>query len=233
MPPTQEKSVLIIGILAVAFILGVVLYVALTEDVASPLPPAAAPRGASSPVPNPIVDTPIAPEETLPPGSAGGAPPPPGWNTYRSARNGFFIRYPTRYFISNITEAPDGTFIRLNKTADRAKVNDLVLDRTAHLQFVALSNAAGLTLQGLAQIWGESQASSRFRTADSCRVKAIAGKSGLYCAFYAGVEHGGYRKNAFVSHAGRAYRFDVSSATNSDSIQRDFDAILSTLGWTN
>lgn len=234
MPPRQEKTVLIIGIVAVALILGVVVYFALTDVSVTTPAPIGAPGGAPAPVPNPIVDIPIAPPgDATPPGSAGGAPPASGWNTYRNARLGFSIRYPTRYFISNTTEAPDGTFVRLNKTADRAKVNDLVLDRTAHLQFVALANTTGLSLQGLAQLWGESQAGSRFRTADSCRVKTIAGESGLSCTFYAGTEHGGYRKSAFVSHRGRAYRFDVSSTVNSDPIQSDFDAILSTVGWTN
>ena len=234
MLPGQEKSIFIIGVVAVALILGVVLYVALIDDLSSLFPPVAAPGGERAPVPNPIIGIPVAPSgETIPPGSMGGTPPASGWHTYRSARNGFSIRYPTSYFISGTIEAPDGTFVRLNKTADRAKVDDLVLDRTAHLQFVALSNTVGLSLQGLAQRWGESQAGSRFRTADSCRSKTIAGESGLYCSFYASVENGGYRKSAFVSHAGRAYRFDVSSATNNDPIQRDFDSILSTLGWTN
>lgn len=234
MPPAQEKGVLVIGIVSVALILGIVFYFAVTGDSMPLVSPGTAPGQEPTAVPNPIVDTPIAPpEETAPPGSGGGPPPASGWNTYRSVRLGFSIRYPTRYFISSTVEAPDGTYIRLNKTSDRAKVDDLVLDRTSHLQFVALTNRTGLTLQGLAQLWGEAQASSRFRTADSCRAKTIAGEGGLSCVFYAGVEHGGYRKSAFVSHAGRAYRFDVSSATNSDPIQRDFDSVLSTLGWTN
>lgn len=235
MPPRQEKGILIIGIVSVALILGIVFYFAFTGDATPFSPSDTAPGAKPTVVPNPIGGMPVAPpEETAPPGSGGGTPSASGasgWNAYRSIRLGFAIRYPARYFISSTTEAPDGTYIRLNKISDRAKVNDLVLDRTAHLEFVALANKTGLTLQGLAQTWGESQAGSAFRTADSCR--PFRGESGLSCVFYASVEHGGYRKGVFASHAGRAYRFDVSSLTNNDPIQRDFDSILATLAWTN
>jgi len=143
---------------------------------------------------------------------------------------GLSATYPETYYISSAMAAGTDVVVRINKTADAPKIKVGTLDTAPFIELVSTNDLAG-NLHGNAQIWGEQQMGSRFRTVDSCQDRTFLSAPALSCTFYAGTVHGGYRKVIFVNHGAKLYRFNVGSAMNNDPIQRDFDFIVSSIRW--
>jgi len=153
--------------------------------------------------------------------------------TYQSADLGLSFRYPDRYFVSWPVPSSTSVIVRLYKTADRAKVDNVTLEKIAELEFARYTNPLATTVQGLAQLWGESFLGIRFRTAEQCKDITVASEPALRCSLYAGTDRGGYRTAVFTMHGDEFYRFSVSAPKSDDPAQTDFGTILASIRWND
>lgn len=222
------RNTLLIAVIVGAVIIGGLLYVL----VSTPKPKGPAVTGTpGQPGTNTASVPPPAP-------STNASPNPPvqaslAFKSYRNSAMGFSMEYPARYFISSTFETSNDIKLKLNKVADKAALRGLILDRTAHLEFLAAKHTTGLSLESVAQLWGGDIIGSRFRQANSCHPRTIGGESALKCSVYASVERGGYVDIAFVKHHDRAYQFELKAPTSDDIIHADLNRILATIAWTN